>query len=178
MLAVTMEAYGDADDDVPEELDGVTMPATLAMLGVCFAGCTILLAGLPPLSGFIAKFGILSAIIGTGSIGVPPTGPALALAALIIIAGLATLIALTRAGIRTFWSSLDVAVPRVLVVEVAPVLALLALLAALTIQAGPALSYMEAAVRSTGKGGSYLNGVMEEKALPSWRDLQPQASGD
>jgi multicomponent K+:H+ antiporter subunit D len=69
-------------------------------------------------------------------------------------------------------------VPRVLVVEVAPVLALLALLAALTIQAGPALSYMEAAVRSTGKGGSYLKGVMEEKALPSWRDLQPQASGD
>lgn len=178
VLAVTMEAYGDADDDVPEELDGVTMPATLAMLGVCFAGCTILLAGLPPLSGFIAKFGILSAIIGTGSIGVPPTGPALALAALIIIAGLATLIALTRAGIRTFWSSLDVAVPRVLVVEVAPVLALLALLATLTIQAGPALSYMEAAVRSTGKGGSYLNGVMEEKALPSWRDLQTQVSGD
>lgn len=178
VLAVTMEAYGDADDDVPEELDGVTMPATLAMLGVCFAGCTILLAGLPPLSGFIAKFGILSAIIGTGSIGVPPTGPALALAALIIIAGLATLIALTRAGIRTFWSSLDIAVPRVLVVEVAPVLALLALLATLTVQAGPALSYMEAAVRSTGTGGAYLNGVMEEKALPSWRDLQPQASGD
>src|SRR3546814_10787637 len=29
VLAVTMEAYGDADDEIPEEDAGVTMPATL-----------------------------------------------------------------------------------------------------------------------------------------------------
>ena len=173
-----MEAYGDADEDIPEELDGVTMPGTLAMLGVCFAACTILLAGLPPLSGFVAKLGILSAIIGTGSIGVPPSGPALAVAALVVLAGLSTLIALTRAGIRTFWSSIEITVPRVLVVEVVPVLALLGLLATLTVYAGPALAYMEAAVRSASKPGTYLDEVMGTKPLPSWRDLQRQAEGD
>src|SRR5690606_6268413 len=120
VLAVTMEAYGDADDEIPEEVEGVTMPATLAMLGICFAACAILLSGLPPLSGFVAKFSMLSELIGTGSIGVPPTGPALALVALVILGGLATLIALTRVGIRTFWSSIEGTVPRVLVMEIVP----------------------------------------------------------
>src|SRR5690606_22184718 len=71
VLAVTMEAYGDADDEIPEEVEGVTMPATLAMLGICFAACAILLSGLPPLSGFVAKFSMLSELIGMGSSGVP-----------------------------------------------------------------------------------------------------------
>jgi multicomponent K+:H+ antiporter subunit D len=178
VLAVTMEAYGDADDEEPEELDGVTMPGTLAMLGICFAACTILLAGLPPLSGFVAKLGILSAVIGTGSIGVPPTGPALAVAALIILAGLSTLIALTRAGIRTFWSSIEVTVPRVLVVEVVPILLLLAMLAALTVKAGPALAFMEAAVSSASRPAAYLDRVMEEEPVPLWRDQNPQKEAD
>jgi len=178
VLAVTMEAYGDADEDEQEELDGVTMPGTLAMLGICFAACTILLAGLPPLSGFVAKLGILSAIVGIGSIGVPPTGPALAVASLIILAGLSTLIALTRAGIRTFWSSLEVTVPRVLVVEVAPILLLLAMLAALTVNAGPALAFMEAAVSSASKPTAYRDKVLNEAPLPLWRDVEPQLEGD
>jgi multicomponent K+:H+ antiporter subunit D len=171
VLAVTMEAYGDADEDEPEELDGVTMPATLAMLGICFAACTILLAGLPPLSGFVAKLGMLSALIGVGSIGLPPTGEALAVAALIILAGLSTLIALTRAGIRTFWSSLEITIPRVLVVEVVPIMLLLAMLATLTVNAGPALAFMEAAVNSVSRPVTYLENVTGETPRPLWRDL-------
>ena len=171
VLAVTMEAYGDADEDEPEELDGVTMPATLAMLGICFAACTILLAGLPPLSGFVAKLGMLSALIGVGSIGLPPTGEALAVAALIILAGLSTLIALTRAGIRTFWSSLEITIPRVLVVEVVPIMLLLAMLATLTVNAGPALAFMEAAVNSVSRPVTYLENVTGETPQPLWREL-------
>src|SRR3546814_8311102 len=112
VLAVTMEAYGDADDEIPEEDAGVTMPATLAMLGIGFATCAIQLSGLPPLSSFVAKFALLSAMIGTGSIGVPPTAAALSIVTLVILGGLATLIALTRAGIRTFWSSIEGKVDR------------------------------------------------------------------
>jgi multicomponent K+:H+ antiporter subunit D len=73
VLAVTMEAYGEADDEPEKEEEGVTMPGTMAVLGTCFAACGILLSGLPPLSGFVAKFAMLSAMMGTGSIGVPPT---------------------------------------------------------------------------------------------------------
>ncbi|MCB5202471.1 monovalent cation/H+ antiporter subunit D [Neorhizobium sp. T786] len=178
VLAVTMEAYGDADDEIPEEGEGVTMPGTLAVLGICFAACAILLSGLPPLSGFVAKFAMLSALIGTGSIGVPPTAPALAVVTLVILGGLATLIALTRAGIRTFWSSIEGTVPRVLVIEIVPVMLILALTAALTVKAGPALAFMEATIRGVTGPQAYIGAVEKTVPLPSWRDLQPSAKGD
>jgi multicomponent K+:H+ antiporter subunit D len=177
VLAVTMEAYGDADDEIPEEVEGVTMPATLAMLGICFAACAILLSGLPPLSGFVAKFSMLSELIGTGSIGVPPTGPALALVALVILGGLAALIALTRVGIRTFWSSLEGTVPRVLVMEIVPVMLILALTAALTVKAGPALAYMEATMRSIGNPKVYSEPVQRVVPVQSWRDRTSSDTG-
>lgn len=178
VLAVTMEAYGDADDEIPEEDAGVTMPATLAMLGICFATCAIQLSGLPPLSSFVAKFALLSAMIGTGSIGLPPTAAALTIVTLVILGGLATLIALTRAGIRTFWSSIEGKVPRVLVMEVVPVVLLLTLMAALTVKAGPALAYMEATIRSVSNPQAYIDSVGNAVSMPSWRDLQQQAGGN
>ena len=39
----------------------------------------------------------------------------------LILSGLAALIALTRAGIRAFWASADRTVPRVRLIEMAPV---------------------------------------------------------
>ena len=137
-----MEAYGDADEDEPEEGDGVTMPGTMAILGTCFAMCGILLSGLPPLSGFIAKFAMLSAMMGTGAIGVPPTAPVWTLIILVILSGVAALISMTRVGIRTFWTSLEGVVPRVLVIEIVPVMFLLALTLFLTVQANSAMQYM------------------------------------
>ena len=49
---------------------GVAIPATMAILGVSFACCALLLAGLPPLAGFIAKFLLLSALLHPTGIGV------------------------------------------------------------------------------------------------------------
>lgn len=106
VLAVTMEAYGEGDEDGIDEAEGVTMPGTMAILGLCFAACGILLAGLPPLSGFIAKFAMLSAMLGAGAIGVPPTAAVWTLIVLVILSGVASLIAMTRVGIRTFWARL------------------------------------------------------------------------
>lgn len=178
VLAVTMEAYGDSDDEDPEETAGVTMPATLAILGICFGACAILLAGLPPLSGFVAKFAMLSAVLGVGSIGVPPTTSALFMAVFVVLAGLATLIAMTRAGIRTFWSSIEGTVPRVLVIEVVPVMFLLGLTVTLTIFAGPALAYVDATVRQIANPQLYIDHVSGTDPIPSWRDLQPKQEGE
>ena len=48
--------YGDNDDEPRGARKiGVAIPATMAMLGLRFVGCALLLAGLPPLSGFIAN---------------------------------------------------------------------------------------------------------------------------
>ncbi|WP_105383502.1 monovalent cation/H+ antiporter subunit D [Neorhizobium alkalisoli] len=170
VLAVTMELYGDADNEVPEEGQGTTMPATLAVLGICFASCAILLSGLPPLSGFVAKFVMLSALIGTGSVGSSPTGGALIFVTLVILGGLATLIALTRAGIRAFWSSIEGTVPRVLVMEIVPIMLLLTITATLTVKAGPALAYADAAVRSIVDPGIYIKAVQGVAPQKSRRD--------
>ncbi|CDZ52887.1 monovalent cation/H+ antiporter subunit D [Neorhizobium galegae] len=168
VLAVTMEAYGDADEDEPEEGDGVTMPGTMAILGICFAACGILLSGLPPLSGFIAKFAMLSAMMGTGAIGVPPTATVWVLVFLVILSGIAALISMTRAGIRTFWSSLEGTVPRVLVIEIVPVMFLLFLTLALTVQAGPAMQYMDTTIRSLSNPRIYIDAVRKAAPIPDY----------
>src|SRR5690606_24178330 len=62
VLAVTVEAYGDEEEEEEEEEVGAVLPATLAVLGSFFAICAILLIGLPPFSGFIAKFLLLAAV--------------------------------------------------------------------------------------------------------------------
>ncbi len=167
VLAVTMELYGDADNEVPEEGQGATMPATLAILGICFAACAVLLSGLPPLSGFVAKFIMLSALVGPGS---APTETAMLFVFLIILGGLATLTAFTRAGIRTFWSSIEGTVPRVLVLEIVPIMLILAITATLAVKAGPALAYTDATVRAIADPQVYIEAVKRVVPRQSWRD--------
>src|SRR5581483_9112897 len=62
VLAVTAEAFGteQQDDDEPT---GIAIPAATALLGLAFASCAIMLAGLPPLAGFVGKFAMLHALL-------------------------------------------------------------------------------------------------------------------
>lgn len=175
VLAVTMEAYGDGEEADIEDGNGTTMPGTMAILGICFAACGILLAGLPPLSGFISKFAMLSAMMGTGSIGQTPDLAVWTLIVLVIFSGIAALISMTRAGIRTFWGSIEGAVPRVLVVELVPVMMLLSLTLVLTIQAGPAMTYMDTTIRTLANPSAYIDAVRNATVV---RDASPVAVGD
>ncbi|GAA0596227.1 monovalent cation/H+ antiporter subunit D [Craurococcus roseus] len=161
VLAVTREAFGEGAED--EYLDddeevGVAIPATMAALGLGFMGCALLLAGLPPLSGFLAKFAMLAPLFGAGDDGVPAT--AWALLGALILSGLATVVAMTRAGIDAFWASPAREAPRVRVLEIAPVALLLALCVSLTVLAGPAMGYMQAAARSLHAPQGYIAGVL------------------
>ena len=72
MLAVTAEAYGFGDEelDADEPAAELAVPGTMTVLGLCFAGCALLIAGLPPLSGFVGKFAILSGMLNPGGLGV------------------------------------------------------------------------------------------------------------
>jgi multicomponent K+:H+ antiporter subunit D len=134
----------------------------MGMLGIAFIGCALVVAGLPPLSGFIAKFALLAAALhlsGTGQGGAVPAA-SWALLIVLILSGLATLIAMTRMGIRVLWASPDRAVPRVRVIEMAPVALLLILCAVQTVQAGPIMRFMQATAQSLHVPQDYVRGVL------------------
>jgi multicomponent K+:H+ antiporter subunit D len=165
VLAVTREAYGE-DDDTDEEKEeevGLAMPITMGELGLAFIGCAVVIAGLPPLSGFIAKFALLSAALnpagmtpGNGSVPVASW----TLLAILILSGLAALVALTRAGIRVFWAEFDRTVPRVRVIEMAPIAALLILCAMQTVLAGPVMQFMQTTAHSIHAPANYVRAVL------------------
>lgn len=160
VLAVTLEAFGDMDDELPDDDEeiGVAMPATMALLGMGFVACALLLAGLPPLSGFLAKFALLSALM--GETGAPLSLRFWGILLALLVSSLAALIALTRAGMRAFWIPLGRQVPRVRVLEMMPVLALLALTVMLTVQAGPVMRYMQEAAQVLHEPLEYRNQVL------------------
>ncbi|GGE54247.1 monovalent cation/H+ antiporter subunit D [Agaricicola taiwanensis] len=174
VLAVTMEAYGqrfedddEKDDDVKEV--GVAIPATLAVLGISFAACGLLIAGLPPLSGFIAKFILLSAVLGRGDMGgvTDVSTTSWIIITLLIISGLAAMISIVRAGIRTFWAPIEGVVPRVTVTEILPVGFLLALCLGMTIFGERVMRYTEAASISLHRPSGYIRDVLSTPPVPS-----------
>ncbi len=164
MLAVTREAFGEPDDLDLEEADvGIPVPGTMAALGIAYLACALLLAGLPPLSGFVAKFALLTGLVqpGGGLQGAPiVSGASWAFIALLILSGLTALIAMTRAGISSLWATEEREVPRVDLLEILPVAGLLLLCMALTVQAGPVMAYMEATAKSLHSPTQYVNDVL------------------
>jgi len=171
VLAVTREIYGEEDESEDFEERGVAIPATMGILGVAFIGCGLVISGLPPLSGFIAKFALLTAALN------PPTGAvstaSWVLMPVLILSGLTALIAITRAGIRAFWASPDRTVPRVRLIEMAPVVVLLLLCAVQTIQAGPVMRFMAATAQSLHNPHDYIRGVLGPAAKRSNASMGP-----
>jgi len=168
MLAVTREVFGEADvaDDEQDEQVAPLVPAMMAILGISFLGCAILIAGLPPLSGFVAKFAILSGLFheAAPSAGVASTN--WVFMGLLILSGLLALIAMCRAGIRILWGSEDREVPRVRILEIVPVVGLLLACVGLTIWAGPVLAYMEATARALHDPAGYVSYLAPPQTMP------------
>ncbi len=143
---------------VSEEADevGIIIPGTIAVLGGAFIFCTLLLAGLPPLSGFIAKFAIISALFDQDAI----SPSAWTLAGLIILSGLATLVAMTRAGIDLLWTPGEDAPARLSVIEVVPIGLLLGVCLSLMVAAGPIYRYVETTAGGLGAPRAYIEAVL------------------
>jgi multicomponent K+:H+ antiporter subunit D len=146
VLAITLEAYGDDEEPEHDAEVGVATPVTLALLGLAFVSCGLVIAGLPPLSGFVAKLAMITSILNPAGLGAAAgsvSGGSWFLVALLIAAGLAATIAMLRAGINIFWVPIDSEVPRIRTVEMAAVMMLITLCVVLTVLAGPAMAYME-----------------------------------
>jgi multicomponent K+:H+ antiporter subunit D len=149
----------DTVDDV--ETPASTRTVSWLTMAVCFGLVAAMLAGLPPLPGFIGKFAILRGAVEDN---LSHTGALPAIlwvyAALLILSGLGALIALMRFGIRRFWAEAG-PTPRILALEVVPVVILLAMIALQTLRADALLSYTRATAVALLKPATYRDAVLK-----------------
>ena len=137
---------------------GIAIPTGTAMLGGVFVMCALVLAGLPPLSGFIAKFAIVAGAIGDLT---ATSWSMWLLAALVIFSGLATLLALMRKGIDVFWQAgEDLAAIEVRSLEAIPIVSLIGLCVAITVFAAPVMDYLAATSAYLAEPLQYIRGVL------------------
>lgn len=164
-------------DDQEEVLVGRAIPAAAAFVGLSFMACTLLIAGLPPLSGFVGKVTMLTALLnplGLGSsAGLRPGWIGWTFMALLIASGLLALIALSRAGIRHFWAAHDRPTPQLRVLEGLPIAALLAACIGLTFAAAPAMRFTQATADALHAPDTYVRAILSAKPVPA-----PAAKGD
>ncbi|WP_077001775.1 monovalent cation/H+ antiporter subunit D [Variovorax sp. KK3] len=154
-------------DDEAQALYGRAIPAGVAFLGLGFLGCTLLLAGLPPLSGFIGKFAMLSGLIGEARM---ITSAGWTFTALLIASGFLTLIALSRTGIRHFWTQPHATMPSLPALEVLPVAVLLAACVALTLMAEPVMQHADATAQGLRSPTAYREAVFGARQRPGPTD--------
>ena len=161
-----LEAYNPTNAPLFAEEDEtiVLISAPTAVLSAAFLACTLMVAGLPPFSGFLAKFAMLAPMISPQAAPAIPGG-GVVLFTLIILSSLCSLIAMVRAGIQIFWADPDRNLPTVRLYEIAPALGLLALCLLLTVVAEGPISYMRGVADQIHSATIYVSGVLPESSL-------------
>ncbi|WP_016701800.1 monovalent cation/H+ antiporter subunit D [Pseudomonas chlororaphis] len=158
-------------DDERKAVVGQVIPWTMAFLGLSFIACALLIIGMPPLSGFIGKLSLIGALLNPAGLGqasdAPLSGAAWGLLALLILSGLASLIAFSRLGIQRFWSPEERPSPLLRRFECVPIIALLGLCMLLTVKAEPLLRFTQAAADSLNDPQQYVMAVLGTRAVPS-----------
>ncbi|SDU68746.1 monovalent cation/H+ antiporter subunit D [Pseudomonas mandelii] len=158
-------------DDEQKAVVGQVIPWTMAFLGLSFIACSLLIIGMPPLSGFIGKLSLLSALLNPLGLGnstdVPISNAAWGLLALLILSGLASLIAFSRLGIQRFWTPEERPSPLLRRFECVPIIVLLGLSVALTFKAEPLMRYTQAAADALNNPQQYVMAVLGTRVVPS-----------
>ena len=152
-------------DDEAVPLVGRAFPVSLALLGLAFLCCALVVAGLPPLSGFLAKVALLSSVVGIGrDSATAPVSVAWWIVGLLLFSGLMATISLARAGTRYFWSAGGQ--PHITVVEAVAVLGLIFSCVLLTVFAEPVFRYTRATAADLHVPSTYVDAVLSTKPRP------------
>jgi len=142
-------------DDDEAVLVGRALPGALAFLGLAFMICALVVSGLPPLSGFVGKLAMLTALRG-GAGGVAGW----MLFGGLIVSGFLAAAALLRAGVRFFWAAHDRPAPPLRIAEGLPVSLLLGACVLLALRGEPALAYLRATSETLHEPEHYIDAVL------------------
>jgi multicomponent K+:H+ antiporter subunit D len=147
----------------PSDEIGIPIPIVMVFLGLGFISCVLLVAGLPPLSGFVAKFALLHTVINAGG---SIDWPRWLFCGAVLATGLAALVTMTRIGLRLFWTATDRVPPRLRMIEIAPTALLMLLCAGLTVGTGPVMTYLDSAAKSLHSPEVYISVVRSTREVP------------
>lgn len=155
-----------------EEQPAIERTASWTVLSICFALVVAMIAGLPPMPSFIGKFAMISGAFRDNITfrGVLP-GVLWVFTAALIFSGFTVLIAMTRLGIRRFWASESS--PRILALELGPVMLILVMIALQSIKAGPVLNYTEDTAAQLLTPSIYREGVLSAPVVGQTERAQP-----
>ncbi|MFJ2536705.1 MULTISPECIES: monovalent cation/H+ antiporter subunit D [unclassified Pseudomonas] len=156
-------------DDEQKAVVGQVIPWTMAFLGLSFIACALLIIGMPPLSGFIGKLSLIGALLNPLGLGTdaPISNAAWALLVLLILSGLASLMAFSRLGVQRFWTPQERPSPLLRKLECTPIFLLLGLSILLTFKAEPLLRYTQATADALHNPQQYVMAVLGTRAVPS-----------
>jgi len=162
-LFLLIELIARQRGDETDQLESTRAVRQPALLGGLFFLAAIAIAGLPPLSGFIGKVLVLRSALANES--------ALWVYAVILITSLLVLIAVSRAGSMVFWKVSDdreeaAMAPPAKRVRVAAVVLLLGLAVAMTVFAGPLVTFTNATAKQLLHPSDYIETVMNAVAAP------------
>jgi multicomponent K+:H+ antiporter subunit D len=163
---VVLEPYNPEADGLYTEDDErtVRIPAPIGILSGGFLIAALMIAGLPPLPGFLAKFAMLAPLLQG------PAGPfgwaAWLLAALVILSSLFALVALARAGIQIWWADDHPVPPTIRLGEVAPLMLLLAACLLLAVAVEGPFGFIQRTAAQLIGSGPYIEAVLGTAGRP------------
>lgn len=167
VLMVSLEAFGLDQDKSSDYVDNAPSPQrrpwSLSFLGIAFFICALIIAGLPPFSGFIAKFALLSQAIELAQYHSDGMS-AWVLVGFMLFSGVITVIVLGRSGIRIFWGSGTLQRPNMHWQEALPIALLLASCIGITVFATDMINYMERTALSLDDPSQYIEAVFQQRA--------------
>jgi multicomponent K+:H+ antiporter subunit D len=150
-------------DDAQMPLVGRVFPVSIASLGLTFMCSALIVAGLPPLPGFIAKVSLLRGITSGGQ-GIPFA--AWALFGVLLVSSFAATISLARAGIRSLWTTGQRVAPDVRTPETIALGVLIGCCVLLSVFAERVVRYTRATADQLHAPSLYIDNVMSTGERP------------
>lgn len=159
---VFADEYRDPFEDDAATQIGAIMSSSAAILGVSLLLCTLMLAGIPPLAGFVGKLAIFVGLTRDA-----PTAAGWWLIAVLTLSSFGTLLPLVRLGIKNLWVPQDGPPPFLARSELSALAGLLLACVGLAVWGGPALAYADATVRWLKQPQDYVQAILGSVTGPA-----------